>query len=86
MCRTSPSVNVLTHGPWGLPKSWPTNARLKQISSTALRSVPPATARPFAAAPKTFPVIAAAAKEKSWFNSHRGRAPRVTVQVSIGLD
>jgi len=55
--------------------------RLKQTSSTPLRSVPPATARPFAAAPETFPVIAAAAKEKSWFNSHRGRAPRVTVQV-----
>ena len=55
--------------------------RLKQTSSTPLRSVPPATARPFAPAPETFPVIAAVAKEKSWFNSHRGRAPRVTVQV-----
>ena len=55
--------------------------RVKQTSSTPLRSVPPATAQPFAAAPETFPVIAAAAKEKSWFNSHRGRAPRVTVQV-----
>ena len=55
--------------------------RLKQISSTALRSVPPATARPFAAAPETFPIIAVAAKEKSWFNSHRGRVPRATVQV-----
>ena len=27
------------------------------------------------------PVIAAAAKEKSWFNSHRGRVPHVAVQV-----
>ena len=38
--------------------------RLKQISSTPLRSVPPATARPFPPAPEAFPVIAAAAKEK----------------------
>ena len=46
-----------------------------------LRSVPPATAPPFPPAPEAFPVIAAAAKEKSWFNSHRGRVPRVAVQV-----
>ena len=55
--------------------------RLKQTSSTPLRSVPPATARPFPPAPEAFPVIAAAAKEKFWFNSHRGRVPRVAVQV-----
>ena len=46
-----------------------------------LRSVPPATAPPFPPAPEAFPVIAAAAKEKSWFNSHRGRVPLVAVQV-----
>ena len=46
-----------------------------------LKSVLPAPARPFALAPETFPVIAAAAKEMSWFNSHLGRAPRVTVPV-----
>ena len=38
-------------------------------------------ARPFAPAPAPFSVIAAVAKETSWFNSHRGRAPRVTVPV-----
>ena len=47
-------------------------------------------ARPFAPAPETLPVIAAAAKEKSWFNNHRGHAPRVTVQVNgehwVGLN
>jgi hypothetical protein len=55
--------------------------RLKQTPRTLLRSVPPATARPFPRAPEAVPVIAATAKGKSWFNSHRGRVPRVAVQV-----
>ena len=71
----------MINAPWGSQKLAYQCQRLKQTSSTPLRSVPPATARPFAAAPETFPVIAATAKEKSWFNSHRGRAPHVTVQV-----
>ena len=71
---------VPVHGapPKTLAYQW---KRPKQTSSTPLRSVPPATARPFPPAPEAFPVIAAAAKEKFWFNSHRGRVPRVAVQV-----
>ena len=65
-----PSKNV------GLPMETP-NEDLQY----APRSVPPAAARPFPPAAGAFPVIAAAAKEKSWFNSPRGRVPRVAGQA-----
>ena len=90
MLSSSPRALNVSYLPWRKrPDPWSMGSqkldyqckRPKQTSSMPLRSVPPATARPFAAAPETFPVIAATAKEKSWFNSHRGCAPRVAVQV-----
>lgn len=74
---TCPAI-FATIDPKKLAYQW---KHLKQTSSTRLRSVRPATARPFPPAPEAFPVIAAAARGKSWLDSRRGRVPRVAVQV-----